>query len=41
MRKEAGASFANVRAGKVKGWGLGVLVRVIGKVGGVEDDWIC
>lgn len=39
VRKEAGASFAKVRAGKVRGWGwgwgggLGSVIRVM--VGGV------
>jgi len=28
-RKEAGASLANVRAGKVRGWGVGVDLSVI------------
>ena len=37
-RKEAGASLAKVRAGKVRGWG--VLVRVIGVVGGYYEGGV-
>lgn len=36
-RKEAGASLANVRAGKVRGWG--VLLSVIGAVSAV-GEWV-